>query len=156
MIRRTFAHVGAHVSDAEVRALQPLATPEQLALFRSMHPADQRHGLAVHDALVAGGARDRDLLIAALLHDAGKGQTGLLPRIVHALGGAYGRWIPVAARRLPPMRASLDRLERHPAVSAELAARAGCSDRAVELIRWQEAPQDPELGPLLRLADEAN
>jgi hypothetical protein len=133
-----------------------LGSPEQLALFRSMHPADQRHGLAVRDALTAQGARDPDLLAAALLHDAGKGRTGLLPRVVHALGQAYGSWIPRLARRLPPLRPGLDRLADHPARSAQLAAEAGCTPRTVELIRWQEAPRDPDLGGLLRLADEAN
>ena len=34
--------------------------------------------------------------------------------------------------------------------------RAGCSPRTVELIRWQDAPRDPEAGERLRLADEAS
>jgi hypothetical protein len=121
-----------------------------------MHPADQRHCLAVRDALLAVGARDPDLLVAALLHDAGKGRTGLPPRVVHALGQAYGSWIPVLARRLPALRPGLDRLADHPARSADLASDAGCTPRTVELIRWQDAPRDPYLGRLLRLADEAN
>ncbi len=37
-----------------------------------------------------------------------------------------------------------------------LAEAAGCSTRTVELIRWQEAPRDPEFGEPLRLADEAS
>jgi hypothetical protein len=154
--RQAIAFVGARVTEADVQRLTPLLSPDQLGLFRSMHRADQRHGLAVHDSLMAQGARDPDLLIAALLHDAGKGHTGLVPRVVHALGQAYGEWIPRLARRLGPLRPGLDRLADHPAVSAELAARAGSTARAVELIRWQEAPRDAELGPLLRLADEAN
>ena len=141
---------------SDLRRLEPLLAPAQLDLFRAMHPADQRHGLAVYDLLVGQGARDPDLLVAALLHDAGKGRTGLVPRVIHALGQGYGGWIPRAARRFAPLRAGLDRLAKHPAVSADLAARAGCSARAVALIRWQEAPRDAELGPLLRLADEAN
>ncbi len=54
------------------------------------------------------------------------------------------------------MRAPLERLARHAELSAELAAAAGCSERTVELIRWQEAPRDPEFGRLLALADEAS
>ncbi len=37
-----------------------------------------------------------------------------------------------------------------------MAADAGCSPRAVDLIRYQDAPRDPEFGELFRLADEAN
>jgi hypothetical protein len=154
--RRAFAHLGPRVSQAEMAGAARLASPEQLQLFWSMHPTDQRHGLAVYRALRAQGASDPDLLLAALLHDAGKGPTGLLPRVVHSLGQAYGAWIPRLARRLPGMAPGLDRLADHPSRSAEMAAAAGCSPRAVELIRWQEAPRDAELGPLLRLADEAN
>jgi hypothetical protein len=154
--RRALTFLGPAIADAQLRALPDLANPRQLALFRSMHPADQHHGLAVRRALLAQGVADPDLLLAALLHDAGKGRTGLLPRVIHSLGQAYGAWIPRLARRLPGLAAPLDRLADHPALSAELAARAGCSPRAVDLIRWQEAPRDPELGRLLRLADEAN
>jgi len=149
------AYLGAGVTDAEHRSLSLLATTDQLALFRSMHPADQRHGLDVLAALRADRMTDPDLLLAGLLHDAGKGPTGLWPRVIHALGQAYGPWIPGLARRLPGFRADLDRLADHPETSARLASGAGCSPRTVELIRWQEAPRDPEFGDLLRLADEA-
>jgi hypothetical protein len=57
---------------------------------------------------------------------------------------------------VPGFSAALERLARHPEVSADLAAAAGCSARTVDLIRFQEAPTDPEFGELLRLADEAN
>jgi hypothetical protein len=150
------AYFGAPVGEAELSSIRELATPDQVAVFRAMHPADQRHGLAVYRALRAAGADDPDLLVAALLHDCGKGATGLVPRVIHALGQAYGGWITAIARRLPGLRPGLDRLADHPTLSAAMAARAGCSPRAVELIRWQEAPRDPELGRLLRLADEAN
>ena len=49
-------------------------------------------------------------LMAGLLHDAGKGQTGFAPRIIHYLGQAYGAWIPSLARRLPGMRGRAPRL----------------------------------------------
>jgi hypothetical protein len=53
------------------------------------------------------------------------------------------------------MRPTLARLIDHADGSARLAAAAGCPARTVELIRWQDAPQDPEYGERLRLADEA-
>jgi len=121
-----------------------------------MHVADRRHGLDVVASLRADGVADLDVLVAGLLHDAAKGQTGVLPRIVHSLGQAYGGRIVRAARVIPGMAAPLERLRTHAEVSADMAAAAGCSARTVELIRWQEAPRDPVFGEQLRLADEAN
>ncbi len=121
-----------------------------------MHVADRRHGLDVVATLRVDGVQDLEVLAAGLLHDAAKGHTGVLPRIVHSLGQAYGGWIVRSARTLPGMAPALERLRTHAEASAALAAAAGCSPRTVELIRWQEAPRDPEFGERLRLADEAN
>ena len=52
--------------------------------------------------------------------------------------------------------ASLERLREHAERSAVLAVEARCSPRTVELIRYQDAPRDPEFGELLKTADEAN
>jgi len=121
-----------------------------------MHAADRRHGLDVVATLRAGGTTERDVLLAGLLHDAGKGQTGVWPRVAYSLGQAYGAWVWRVAGALPGWRADLDRLRHHAESSAAAAEAAGCSDRTVELIRWQEAPRDPDAGERLRLADEAN
>ena len=128
----------------------------QLALFESMHAADRRHGLDVVASLRAAGVTAHDALLAGLLHDAGKGRTGVWPRVAYALGDHYGRWIWRAARLLPGFGPALERLRTHAEMSAGLAATAGCSPRTVELIRHQESPVDAEFGELLRLADEAN
>ena len=131
-------------------------TPAQLALFDRMHVADQRHGLDVVASLRAEGVTDPDLLVAGLLHDAGKGQTGLWPRIAYSLGQRYGEWVWRVAVILPGFGAAIARLRTHAETSAVLATAAGCSARTVALIRDQDAPTDPEFGELLRLADEAN
>jgi hypothetical protein len=121
-----------------------------------MHLADRRHGLDVVATLRADGIEDAEVLVAGLLHDAAKGPTGVLPRIVYSLGEAYGDWIVRTARIVPEMAPALERLRTHAEASAQLAATARCSPRTVELIRWQEAPRDPVFGERLRLADEAN
>lgn len=130
-------------------------TPAQRRLFDSMHVADQRHGLDVVAALRADGVRDREVLIAGLLHDAGKGDTGVWPRVAYSLGQAYGPTIPRVASRWPGMDTTLERLRDHAELSAALAVDAGCSARTVELIRYQDDPRDAA-GEQLRLADEAN
>jgi hypothetical protein len=154
--RQFRAHLRANVTPGERAALATWITPAQLALFDSMHLADRRHGLDVVASLGAEGVVERDVLVAGLLHDAGKGQTGIWPRVVYTLGRRYGTWIWRVAGLLPPFGSALDRLESHAEGSAVLAARAGCSPRTVELIRNQDAPTDPEFGELFRLADEAN
>jgi hypothetical protein len=121
-----------------------------------MHVADRRHGLDVVLTLRAEGVTDPEVLMAGLLHDAGKGQTGVLPRVVYSLGEAFGRWVWRLAGVVPGSRASLSRLRDHAETSASLAAAAGCSPRTVELIRHQDAPIDHDAGRLLKLADEAN
>ena len=144
------------MAPAERAELAGWLTPPQRQLFEAMHVADQRHGLDVVATLRSDGATDHDLLLAGLLHDAGKGDTGLWPRVVYALGQAYGGWAGRLAAVLPGVRAALRRLRDHAEVSARLAAEAGCSARTVELIRHQDAPVDPGDGRLLQLADEAN
>jgi hypothetical protein len=154
---RQFARYGtARVSGTERRQLDAWLTPAQAELFDEMHVADRRHGLSVVASLRSMGVTDRDVLLAGLLHDAGKGHTGLWPRVAWSLGQAWGEWVWRVAERVPGMPWSLRRLRDHAVVSAAMAAAAGCPTRTVELIRNQEAPRDPEFGELLRLADESN
>jgi hypothetical protein len=144
------------VPEQERAALATWITPPQLALFDAMHVADRRHGLDVVASLRGEGVTEPSVLLAGLLHDAGKGNTGVWPRVAYALASSYGAWVLGVTRRLPGFGAALERLRTHAEASANLASAAGCPARTVELIRFQEAPIDPEFGELLRLADEAN
>jgi len=144
------------VSAAERSELATWISPSQVALFESMHVADRRHGLDVVASLRAAGVDSPDALLAGLLHDAGKGRTGVWPRVAYALGDHYGHWIWRVAALLPSFGSALARLRTHADTSAALAAAAGCPSRTVDLIRFQASPVDPEFGELLRLADEAN
>jgi hypothetical protein len=154
--RQTKGHLLARVSRDERTALAGWITPQQLAVFDAMHVADRRHGLDVVAALRTAGELDPEVLLAGLLHDAGKGAAGVVPRILYSLGQAGLGWPAARARRFPRMRDALDRLTAHADTSARLAEAAGCSPRTVELIRWQDAPRDPDAGERLRLADEAS
>ena len=154
--RQFRAHVRAGVGRAERAGLEAWVTDPQLALFDGMHVADRRHGLDVVATLRAEGVSDSEVLLAGLLHDAGKGHTGVWPRVVYSLGQRYGSWVWDVAGILPPVGAAITRLRDHAETSASLARAAGCSPRTVELIRHQDAPVDPDAGRLLQLADEAN
>jgi len=155
-VRQFRAHLRARVDPAERTNLETWLTPAQLAVFDAMHVADRRHGLDVVATLRAAGTTDPELLQAGLLHDCGKGQTGVLPRVTWSLGEAWGGWVIDAGRHVPGWDAALDRLRDHAALSAEMALAAGCSARTAELIRHQADPVEPGAGELLRLADEAN
>jgi hypothetical protein len=130
-------------------------TPAEIALFDAQHVADRRHGLDVVAYLRRAGVRDRDVLAAGLLHDCAKGDTGAGPRIAWSLGERLGHRVLAPARLVPGWDAALDRLRDHAVASAELVAAAGLPARAVDLVRHQDAPRDPEYGALFHAADEA-
>jgi hypothetical protein len=155
-VRQLRAHLGARVGAVERASLAGWLTADQLAVFDAMHVADRRHGLDVAATLRAEGVTDPEVLLAGVLHDAGKGDVGVTPRVIWSLGQAYGRWIVRVAGVVPGLGRDLRALDDHAEASAKMAATAGCSARTVELIRWQDAPRDPEFGERLRLADEAN
>ncbi len=141
---------------AERQAVAAWTNPAELALFDAMHVSDRRHGLAVVAALRTAGVADRDVLAAGLLHDCAKGDTGAGPRIAWSLGEAFGPWVVTLAARIPGWSAALARLRDHAEASAVAVAATGLSQRAVDLVRYQAAPQDPEYGNLFRAADEAS
>jgi hypothetical protein len=154
--RQARRHLVARVQPRERESVATWLRPAELSIFDGMHVADRRHGLDVVASLRAGGTSDPEVLLAGLLHDAGKGQTGILARVVYSLAQAYGSWIAAAVGWLPGMREALDRLRMHTETSAAMVEAAEASPRTVELIRWQDAPHDPDAGERLRLADEAN
>ena len=154
--RQVGAHLRARVTPDERAAVATWLRPSELALFDAMHVADRRHGLDVVRWLRDDGVTERDVLVAGLLHDCAKGDTGVGPRVAYSLGQRYGPWAWRVAGVIPGWREALRRLGDHAAASARLAAEAGCSDRTVELSRHQDRPLDRDAGERLRLADEAS
>jgi hypothetical protein len=72
--------------DGTIRAL---LSPTQWELVERLSPADREHLLRVHQELIRHGYFDADLLLAALLHDAGKadatGRVTLIHRAIKVL-----------------------------------------------------------------------
>jgi hypothetical protein len=156
-VRQARRHIGARVTPAERAEVATWLSPAQLRVFDGMHVSDRRHGLDVVAWLRVDGNHDPDVLLAGLLHDAGKGNTGLVARVLYALSQAYGSWLWTLGAVLPPLAASMTRLKAHAELSAMLAASAGCSQRTVELIRHQDDPvPEDHAGQRLHLADEAS
>jgi hypothetical protein len=153
------AHVRARVDPAEEALVERVLPSRAQALFHAMPVADRRHGLDVAQRLLAAGHDDRDLLAAALLHDAGKGHRR---RLWHRVAGVLleALW-PAALRRLASgdprsWRHAFHVYLHHDAISAELAVRAGCEARAGELIRGRASGTDAPLQAALKAADDAS
>ncbi len=154
--RQFRTHLAARVSPRERAALAAWLRPAELELFDAMHVADRRHGLDVTGVLRRAGVTDRNVLVAGLLHDCAKGDTGVGPRVAWSLGEAFGPWVLRIASVVPGWSGALSRLRDHAEASAALVAAAGLPDYAADLVRYQAAPRDPRYGALFHAADEAS
>ncbi len=139
--------------DTDDRAiLEAALPPDGRRLFATMSANDQRHSLTVYRALRDRGCADPELLAAALLHDCGKGG-GRVPLWVRPPLVLLRVFAPGLLRRLtrePQAGKPVSRWRRpfynawhHPAIGADLAVRAGLSERAVLLIRTHHLPNGP-------------
>ena len=123
-------------------------------LFARMAPADQREGLAVVKTLTAWGqGSDRSLLVAGLLHDAGKSlaSTGVAYRIASALVQGVR---PLPRRALARRLRGLAILTDHAALGAEMAREAGLPEDVQTLIARHHLPPTDARQRLLWRADE--
>jgi hypothetical protein len=165
-VRQFFRATFARVHPGEIAALQTLLTPAQVALFERMDRSDQRHSLDVMDTLRQAGHDDKELLQAALLHDAAKSapDRGPLQRltvwhrtaVVLMLKGAP-RWLARLAADGRGWKRPFAIHVRHAQSSAELAAQAGCTPAVVALIRAHHQPEPNDRRTvLLQWADEQN
>jgi hypothetical protein len=155
--RQLGRHLVASVRPVERAALADWLTPAQLALFDGMPAADRRHGLDVAAALRGAGVADRDVLLAGLFHDAGKGRSiRLWHRVAWSLGEVFGPWVHGIAGRLPGGAEAMARLADHSSRSAELARMAGCPERTASLILGRAGPGDEAALAALEAADEAS
>jgi hypothetical protein len=153
------AHVRARVSADQEAFASGMLPPAAARLFASMPVADRRHGLAVADRLLAAGFDDRELLAAALLHDAGKGhRLRLWHRVAAVLVAAVAPGL--LARMASPDPASagypFHLYLQHGPISADAALAAGCSTRTAAFIRGSASAADGPLAAALRGADEAS
>ena len=148
-------YLGIRAAPLDLSQARKNLTPAQMDLFLRLQPAEQAHSLEVLGRLREQGQVDPDLQVAALLHDVGKSRfplqvwervwivlaQKLLPGHFRAWGAAQG-----ALDKLPWWQRLSVVAARHPAWGAELAQAAGCSRRAVSLVRrhQEHSPLDPQ------------
>ncbi len=137
--------------------------PPAVELFQAMPRYDQQHALNVCHTLERQGHAERDLLAAALLHDAGKSAVpGANLRLWHRVAVVLIRvfWPGLLDRLACDKEGSWRRpfyvQVHHAAIGADAARHAGCSEIAVGLIRRHEDPPDPGFDPLLAALQAAD
>jgi hypothetical protein len=158
-VRQFRDHLLARVAPDERAAAHEALPPAAAAVFDGMPIADQRHALDVVARLRAAGQTDPDLVVAALLHYAGKGdRVRLWHRVATVLVAA------VAPSRLDRLgstdpgswRYGFHVQRHHEQLSADAALAAGCSPRVAALIAGTADAPDAQLAAALEAADAAS
>jgi len=153
------SHLTARVTPDDEIAAHRILPATGWPLFDGMPVADRRHGLDVAQRLLAQGVDDRELLAAALLHDAAKGHR---LRLWHRVGGVLmARLAPGALARLAsPGPGSGGNawwvFLHHAQLSADAARSAGLSNRVAAFISGSAPATDERLAIALHAADEAS
>lgn len=152
--RQFFHSVGASIDDEDRAEVARLLTEGQQRLFFSVTPRDQRHCLDVLHALPPEASSDHDLLVAALLHDVGKGRVRLWHRVVYVLARAVS---PQLLRLLASRIGGVASIVNHSERGAALVEATGASAEVVRLVRHHETaiPDDDPRLAMLRAADES-
>ncbi len=146
----------------EAQVLSFWLTEAQRQAFLDLPAHDRGHLVRVARTIAHRAPTNTDLIVAGLLHDLGKADNGhhvrLFDRVANVLIGRASprllRWL--ARPNAPWWRAGLTLVVHHPEIGAERAARLGCSERVVWLIKHHEDSfiDDPELR-LLADVDQA-
>jgi putative nucleotidyltransferase with HDIG domain len=155
---RQFLAAGAPPTPADLAVAKQHLPPALLALFQAQHPRDVVHSARTALWLLERGHDDPDLIVAALLHDIGKGNQRRLDRTTWVLAHAarlHGA-LPNATSRFE-LRRALARAATHSVRGAALLLAAGAPERVVSLTRAHHSPPagDPVLA-LLQQADAQN
>ncbi len=152
--RQVWHALRPRIDDDELAEACVLMSEQEARIFFSMQRRDQRHALEVRHRLLELGSEEHDLLIAALLHDCGKGAVPVWLRI------AWVAW-PQAVRVLAKdgatgLRGAAYRLINHPSLGARRAEAAGSGPTTVRLIEGKALASEQGLAELLRAADDAS
>jgi hypothetical protein len=165
LIRRFFGSLSpAPPSPADDAWAMGRMTPAEAGLWRRMSSPDRRHAVVVARRVdvALGPAATRPVLVAALLHDVGKIESGFGPvrraaATVAGLVGGHATAREWRGRKGPVGRVGL--YLGHDEIGADLLAAAGSDAFTVAWAREHHLPPqrwtvDPEVGAALKAADD--
>ena len=151
--RQVFHALWPHVPEEDLEDARLLMSPAEERLFASMERRDQRHALEVMRRLREHTDK-RDMLIAALLHDCGKGAVPVWLRVLHVAAPRVGRI--VGKEGAPGWRGAAYRLHHHVELSTKLVQDAGSTDATVRLVAGKPREDEAWMARLLYQADDAS
>jgi hypothetical protein len=153
---RQFARAGARPTEGDFEFARGILGQGPLfELFERQHPRDVVHSAETARWLLERGHAAPDLLIAALLHDVGKGYQRRLDRAAYVLldGCGLAEAASDGSSRLE-LRRALARTRTHSITGAETLAAAGAPPGGVELTRRHHDSGFPD--PVLALLQQAD
>jgi HD domain len=136
---------------ADMVEVRQVLSPALVDLFMKMQPGEQAHSLRIFHQLIQSGEKSLDLLIAALLHDAGKSRYPLYPweRATSVIGQA---WFPSLVDRWGQgepkgWKRPFVVAKQHSRWGAEMAESGGASVLTVKLILRHQDPMPRASNP---------
>jgi hypothetical protein len=153
-----FLDAGRAPSGADLALAREVLSGALLDLFLAQHPRDIVHSTGTARWLLERGHADHALLVAALLHDVGKGHQRRTDRAawVVANWAGVGKFAAAEGSRFE-LRRALARTASHSETSAHALAAAGAPSLAVGLTRRHHLRQPGDaMLTLLQAADAAN
>jgi len=151
-IRQFTRGLRPHLSAREIAEARARLSPMEFALFLNAQPRDRRHSMDLYELLKRDGASE-ETLVAALVHDVGKGQIATWHRIAFVVLGPLGGLL--ASREGARWRRALWRLRHHAEIGAEMLRRAGSSARVVQVVEAHTGTHssDAEIEAFIRADD---
>lgn len=151
-IRQFTRGLRPHLAAREVAEARGVLSRREFELFLNAQPRDRRHSMDLYRLLQRQGASP-PMLVAALVHDVGKGNIATWHRIAFVLLGPAS--VILASRSGPRWRRALWRLRHHASFGAEMLRRAGSAARVVEIVaaHTQSSSSDPEIEAFIRADD---
>jgi hypothetical protein len=151
LVQRFFDYLTAPaLTPSEVDAVRRWLGPDMASLFFAQGDPDQRHGYHAALTVVASGMADRDVIVAALMHDVGKR---------HARLGVIGRSLAsILIGAGAPLTERMTAYRDHSIIGARELAALGAPGLAIDfaLHHQSERPAtiDPDVWDVLMAADQ--
>lgn len=135
-IRQFTRGLRSFLSPAEIGVARARLSPAEFAFFLDTDARDRRHSVDLFAALQAADAGEAEL-VAALVHDIGKGRLRMWHRIAFVLLTAAAPRLGwrLEAEQGARWRQALWRLRHHARLGAVRLEAAGSAPRVIELVR---------------------